>query len=95
MQEELLLKLAELNRPCLCWGPGMIPNPQLHIAAVGPAHRAISLLEWSPTNGKWLERIELSANDQYRAFDHDNESLPTGCVLPKGFEHLAEKPKRP
>jgi hypothetical protein len=85
------MKLAELNRPCLCWGPGMIPNPQLHIAAAGASHRAITLLEWSPTNGRWLDRTELSSADLYREFDHERESLPEGCVLPKEFEHLATK----
>ena len=70
----------------------MIPTPQLHIAAAGASHRAISLLEWSPANGKWLDRIELSDDDVYREFDRNNETLPLGCVLPRGFEHLADKP---
>jgi hypothetical protein len=86
------MKLADLKRPCLCWGPGMIPKPQLIIAAAGPSHRAIALLEWSPTNGKWLDRTELSSADVYQEFDHEKESLPAGCVLPKEFQFLAAKP---
>ena len=73
------MKLADLKRPCLCWGPGMIPKLQLHIAAAGPSHRAITLLEWMPTNGKWLDRIELSAADVYKEFDYETESLPEGA----------------
>jgi len=83
------MKLAELDRPCLCWGPGMTPSPQLHIAAAGASHRPIVLLEWSPMNGKWLERMELSNADVYEEFDYQTESLPEGCVLPTEFEFLA------
>ena len=86
------MKLAELDRPCLCWGPGMIPEPQLHIATAGDAHRAIDILEWSAVNGQWLGRTELSGSDNYRAFDYEKETLPKGCVLPKAFEYLATKP---
>jgi len=85
------MRLGDLPRPCLCWGPGMIPNPQLHIAAAGPAERAITLFEWSPANGKWLDRVELSSADVYEAFDYETDELPRGCVLPKGHEHLAAK----
>ena len=86
------MKLADLKRPCLCWGPGMIPKPQLHIAAAGVPHRAISLFEWSPTNGQWLERIELSDRDVYTPFDYDTDKIPMACILPKAYEHLADKP---
>jgi len=86
------MTLGELPRPCLCWGPGMIPKPQLHIAAAGGADRAIALLEWSPANGQWLDRIELSSADVYEAFDYETDTLPSGCVLPQAHEHLAMKP---
>jgi len=70
----------------------MTPNPQLHIAASGAGHRAITLLEWSPANGKWLERIELSDADvDYEAFDPMKHKLPEGCILPKAYENLAIK----
>ena len=30
--------------------------------------------------------------DVYKEFDYETESLPEGCVLPRGFEQLAVRP---
>jgi hypothetical protein len=55
------MKLADLNRPCLCRGPGMIPNPQLHIAAAGRNASPHRIAEWSRTNSE----VEcVSADDE-------------------------------
>ena len=70
----------------------MMPNRQLHIAPGGDPRRAMSLLEWSPLNGQWIERMELSGNTVYEEFSYDKDELPKGCVLPRGYEHLATKP---